>query len=85
MGCFMSVRVLTKIEAQRVCSWDRVIQGFTETPLQPELLMCFQGDIESVLKKWLHSVLEAGGNGGEDGPLVILPGWMRHRWMEARA
>lgn len=76
----MSVRVLTKIEVEGVCSWDKVIQGFNKTPLQPGLLVCFQGDIESVFKKWLHSVMKGGGNilrhGGEDGPLIILPGWM---------
>lgn len=30
----------------RVCTWNKVIQWFNKTPLQPELVLRFQGDIE---------------------------------------
>lgn len=39
-----------------------MIQGFNRTPLQPGLLVCFQGEFESVFKQWLHSVVKGGGN-----------------------
>lgn len=36
------------MEVQHVCTWDKVIQGFNKTPLQPELLVCFQGESECI-------------------------------------
>lgn len=66
----------------RVCVCEtrgKAIQGDYKNRLQPELWVCFHGEVESTFKKWLYPVIKEGGHIGQhssddddDGPPYSL-------------
>lgn len=56
------------------------VRGDYKTHPQADPLVCFLGEVESALKKWLHPIIKAGGHiaccgSGDDendGPLFSL-------------
>lgn len=58
------------------CARGKGVRGDYETHPQPELLVCFHGEVESAFKKRLHPVIKDGGHfarhdgddDGDDGP-----------------